>query len=194
MLNDNHLAQDKQLIEIRPIWGILFLLGIHTIYLYNWAFQNKSNFLTLILVFIIGITVSAAYYFSDKKVSYLDVSDFLLSLLLIIGAVVCYILNVKLDLGSVVSTGFVGLMASFVPKILSKNSNYNQSPTYIYCGAFIGMCSYEIAGSISFIIISASLSAIIYCMSKNVLVGYGGKLGTIAFGGVYLASLIFNIL
>ncbi|MCP9199947.1 hypothetical protein MKO06_08520 [Gramella sp. GC03-9] len=67
-------------------------------------------------------------------------------------------------------------------------------PVALYCGAFAGMTSPLVAGSYSFIILAGLMSGIILAISKTSFHGFGGKLGTIAFGGVCCVSLIIYIL
>ena len=63
-------------------------------------------------------------------------------------------------------------------------------PPAIYCGVFVGMSSAVIVPSVGFILAAGILAGVIYILSKNIFLGMGGKLGTMAFGGVLLVSLI----
>jgi len=108
-----------------------------------------------------------------------------------IGAVICYLLNIYANFGGVLSAGLTGTIASFIPAIRKKSEYLKQVPAPIYCGAFIGMSSTSIASSIYFVIIAGLISGIIFMLSKSLFVGIGGKLGTVAFAGVVIASFIF---
>ncbi|WP_338731316.1 hypothetical protein [Mangrovimonas cancribranchiae] len=111
-----------------------------------------------------------------------------------IGALACYALNIYAGLGSVISASTVGTIASFVP-IINKSSSYlKKLPAVIYCGTFIGMSSTEIAPSIGFVLSAGIFAGVLLLLSKNLFLGIGGKLGTIAFAGVVIASLIYWIL
>ena len=108
-----------------------------------------------------------------------------------VGAVLCYILNVTCGLGSILALGIVGTCASFLPA-LNKDSLYlKQIPISLYCGAFVGMSSVETSPSILFVFAAGCLAALLLMISKNLYLGVGGKLGTMAFGGVILSSLIY---
>ena len=52
------------------------------------------------------------------------------------------------------------------------------------------MSSTEISPSIEFAIAAGSITGILYMLSKNLFLGLGGKLGTIAFIGVAVIYLI----
>ena len=110
------------------------------------------------------------------------------------GAVFCYFLSIYANLGSVLAAGITGTLASFLPLINKKSDYLQKLPATIYCGSFVGMSSIAIAPSISFVILAGILASILFILSKNLFVGIGGKLGTIAFGGVVMASLIFFLL
>lgn len=110
-----------------------------------------------------------------------------------IGALICYLLNVNGGLGSILSMGIVGTIASFLP-LLNKKSNYlKQIPASIYCGAFVGMSSVETSPSIGFVLAAGTLAGLYFMISKNLFLGVGGKLGTMAFAGVITATLIYWI-
>jgi len=110
-----------------------------------------------------------------------------------IGAVLCYLLNVLGHLGSVLSAGIMGSMASFIPVLGKKSAYLKKLPAAIYCGAFVGMSRIEIIPNISFVIAAGILAGIFLMFSKNLFLGIGGKLGTIAFVGVVIASLIYSV-
>ncbi|MBL3655179.1 hypothetical protein [Fulvivirga sediminis] len=108
------------------------------------------------------------------------------------GAVLTFFLSSGLHMNSVVSVGLVGLAASFVPKFTGDNLLSQQIPAAIYCGAFVGMTSPDIAHGYQFILLAATTAGVLLILSKNVFHGYGGKLGTMAFGGVVLVAIILE--
>ena len=111
-----------------------------------------------------------------------------------IGAVLCYLLNVNAGLGPILSMGIVGTLASFAPS-LNKNSNYlKQIPASIYCGAFVGMSSVDTTPNIGFVLAAGTVAGLFFMISKNLFLGVGGKLGTMAFAGVTMATLIYWII
>ncbi len=149
---------------------------------------NLSFVLTAILIIL---TMAFGYKhldlhhkdFAYEKLSYV--------LWVPVGAVLCYIINVTCGLGSILALGIVGTCASFLPA-LNKDSLYlKQIPVSLYCGAFVGMSSVETSPSILFVFAAGCLAGLLLMISKNLYLGVGGKLGTMAFGGVILSSLIY---
>ena len=75
---------------------------------------------------------------------------------------------------------------------IKKQSFYlKKLPPALYCGAFIGMSSSAVTPSIYFVIAAGMVAGLFYMFSKNLFLGVGGKLGTIAFVGVVTVSLIY---
>ena len=66
-----------------------------------------------------------------------------------------------------------------------------QIPVSIYCGAFVGMSSVDTSPSILFVFAAGCVAGLLLMVTKNLYLGVGGKLGTIAFGGVILSSLMY---
>jgi hypothetical protein len=50
-----------------------------------------------------------------------------------VGAVMCYLLNLYFDFGSVISAGIIGTLASFLPSINKESYYLKQLPAAIYC-------------------------------------------------------------
>lgn len=109
------------------------------------------------------------------------------------GAVITFWLSRTLHHSPVIAAGTVGLLASFIPSVWPKTSWSGQIPPATYCGAFVGMTSPKVAGDYPFILLAAGSAGILLMLSKNVFHGYGGKLGTIAFGGVALIAVLIKI-
>ena len=155
----------------------------------------KENYETNTVIIIAALLIIASIVFGYK---YLDLhhEDYAYEKISIviwvpIGAIVCYLLNVNGHLGSILAMGIVGTIASFLPS-LNKKSNYlKEIPASIYCGAFVGMSSVETSPSIGFVISAGTLAGLFYMISKNLFLGVGGKLGTMAFAGVITATLIY---
>ena len=91
------------------------------------------------------------------------------------GALVAYTLKVNVGLGAVLSASLVALISSLV------------FPTYgtaIYCGAFVGMTSSQLLVNHAELAFAASIAGILFLLADRAYNGFGGKLGTIAFGSV----------
>ena len=144
--------------------------------------------------FLIGLLVSTGIYFSTKFSQNNYYNNLLLILFTIVGAIITYILAVEFNTGAVIASALVGTTASFIP-FLNKNSRQiKEIPKAIYCGSFVGMTTSFISQGYLFILLAGIATGLLYVLSKNTFIGVGGKLGTMAFGGVVIAFflLIYN--
>lgn len=156
-----------------------------------------NEFSVLVFIGVIGFlalfSLVKMAHESHKK----PTKNYLLTLFVTLGAFLTYIINLKLDTGPVIASAFIGTLGSLIPVIFRniKNRIVKEIPPAIYCGTFVGMTSASIGATHWFIILSGFIAGILYVLSTNTFVGVGGKLGTIAFGGVafvFLLSLIFR--
>lgn len=151
---------------------------------------ESNNFLIVTSVLLIALTIFFGYRYLDlhhEEHSYEKVS---VVIWVPIGALICYSLNVYGDLGSVLAAGITGTTASFIPAINKKSDYLEKLPAAIYCGAFVGMSSVEISPSVGFIVTAGVLTGVFFMLSKNLFLGIGGKLGSIAFLGVVVIYLL----
>lgn len=110
-----------------------------------------------------------------------------------VGALFCHLLHTYTDFGTVLSAGFVGTLSSFIPLLNKKSTYLKQLPTSIYCGVFVGMSSAAVTPSLGFVVTAGILAGLFLLLSKNLFVGIGGKLGTMALLGV-LVIYLMNLL
>lgn len=110
-----------------------------------------------------------------------------------IAGILTYYISVGLHFGPVIASAGIGFLASYLPSV-SSSTFLKSLPVPIYCGTFVGMCSSFLAEDYFFVAYAGLVAGIIYLIARDALNGVGGKLGTIAFGGVVVASLIFSLL
>lgn len=106
------------------------------------------------------------------------------------GAIITYVLCSSFGISSVLSASLVGLFASFIPYFFKKNIFIQGMPTAVYCGAFVGMTNVNVATDYVFITLASAITGLLLVGTKDTFHGVGGKLGTLAFGGVALAFFI----
>ncbi|GEO19664.1 hypothetical protein CQA01_01980 [Cyclobacterium qasimii] len=152
---------------------------------------ESETFVAVALLLLISITMLLGYRYFDLHHEAYAYENIFVVLWVPVGAVICYLLNVSVGLGSVLSAGITGTLASFLPLINKKSEYINKIPAAIYCGAFIGMSSLKITPSIGFVVAAGMVGSGIMLLSKNLFLGIGGKLGTVAFVGVVIVSLIY---
>lgn len=97
------------------------------------------------------------------------------------GAMSTALLNHYLNLGPVIASSLVGLLGVVILKKF-------QIP--IYCGSFVGMASLGVLTNYGGIMLAASLSGFLFLIAGNVFIGFGGKLGAIAYFGTFLAAVL----
>lgn len=151
---------------------------------------ESNNFATILSIIIVTLVLISGYKYLDLHHEEYVYENISVVVWVPIGAVTCYLLNTSTDLGSVLSVGITGAVASFLPSFDKKSDYFSKLPAAIYCGAFIGMSSVKIAPSIGFVIAAAILAGLSFMLAKNLFVGIGGKFGSIAFGSMVIISLI----
>lgn len=179
--------------KLIPITSFLFLAFLQVIFLLAIFFEKISNFsigvFILISLVVLGIGyINTQICETDKCIDSITQVFFVL-----IGAVGTYFLSINLSLGAVIASGVCGTLGSFLPLINKKSEILKTAPVALYCGSFVGMSSPLIAKNIIFVALAGLIAGLIYIFSKNVMNGFGGKLGTIAFGAVFVLSLFMYL-
>lgn len=172
----------------------VFIL-LHFAFLLAAVFENMNSKLSIFI--LISVALLLGFFYSrniHETKETLRKRDILSILFTALGAVITYFLNVQTELGIVLSAALVGLFSSFIPNFDRGNSILEELPGAMYCGAFAGMTAPFVAQGYAFIFFSGILAGIFLIISRNTLVGHGGKLGSIAFGGVSIVSLILFII
>ena len=111
----------------------------------------------------------------------------------ILGGLVTFLLQDQFELSAVLSAGIVGLFGGILPKFIDRPLT-KIAPPAIYCGAFVGMTPPVLAGNYLFILLASFFAGIILILTRENFNGYAGKLGSIAFAGVSLVSLLTYML
>lgn len=94
----------------------------------------------------------------------------------------------KMGLSAVVASCVVGLLGALVGYGM-KDEDLSM---VIFAGSFVGMTTIGFA-SISIILSAGLACGILYVFAEPFFVGYGGKLGAIAFVSVAIIILLFSI-
>ena len=160
------------------------------IFVFNIFFEKFEPLALLGFLVVLSSLLSLAYYYSPRKEEEFFIKDLYLIFFVVLGAISSYLLN--LQLGPVIAAAATGTAASFVPGLFRKKriGIWSEFPAAVYCGAFVGMTAPSVAGNLSFIVFSGFIAGGFLLIAKNIFNGFGGKLGTIAFGGVALSSVI----
>lgn len=99
------------------------------------------------------------------------------------GGVLTYGLAAFIGVNAVLASGLVGVMAALFLKPYA---------VAIFCGSFIGMSSPELL-SFPNLLVAALIASILFVLTKDGFNGVGGKLGTIALSGVFIACALMEL-
>ncbi|WP_437919491.1 hypothetical protein [Sphingobacterium sp. LRF_L2] len=173
-------------------YGIMLLLFVAQLLFLSAIFREKSATYTIPL-FILSIIILLAYTYLKyrKHEEEHEFESLRVAIWVPVGAVLTYLFSRYVGLSVVFSAACIGFLGSMLPNIWKKSSFVQQLPAALYCGAFVGMSSPRVADGIGFVLVAGFFTATFLVVSKSVLRGVGGKLGTLAFVGVLFAYLIF---
>ena len=122
----------------------------------------------------------------------LHTNDWIYALCTSIGAITTYFLSVNLKLGPILGASIVGVIASAISYFFRSKEVFKQLPIAFYCGAFVGMSAEFILNNIVIVGLSGFLAGLIFIGTKNILIGIGGRLGTIAFLSVCIVYVLIK--
>lgn len=168
---------------------IFWLLKLTVIYFLSstlFSFWEKFNFpFFLSGIILFGVLVSGFKYADEVQFVAENKGEWKIAvnalLANIAGALLTFWASQGLGIGPVLASAVVGLLGSLLlPKVGAE----------IYTGSFVGMCSKVIAPQFSWLLLAGMIAGLIYYLSRHVLVGFGGKLGTTAFTSVILVTLM----
>ena len=115
----------------------------------------------------------------------------LITLLIIIGgclgAIGTFQLQ-KVGLSPVVASCGIGLLGALIGYLM-KNEDLAM---VIFAGSFVGMTTVSIA-TLSIMLIAGLACGVLYVLTEPIFVGYGGKLGAIAFVSVAIVLGLFMV-
>lgn len=178
----------------------LLLLGlIHLVFLVSIGINASIHMGLRIALLSSLILLIVAYVRTPRSNQQHSTTETLLTPVLVaVATVLTYIMSVDLHLGPVIASACVGLIASYIPNLAGlfreRSNRVNTLPAAIYCGTFAGMSSTFIAPDYIIVSYIGLATGFIYVLTRAALNGVGGKLGTIAFGGVFFVSLIYSLL
>ena len=108
-----------------------------------------------------------------------------------LGFVACFAMHTTFTMPLVISAALAGLIGSFIPF----PEQYKNHPyAAIYAGSFAGMCSASLISSYWEIAIISLIGASLYVLTMNRFIGFGGKLGGVAFASVAIFVLARGII
>ena len=146
-----------------------------------WVLHSLGGFLVaLILLGLILALIREALH-PTIKTSAAKIRDFSLIMVShIAGAWLTFELSHTFGLGAVLASALIGLIGGIF---------FPQFGAPIFCGSFVGMCSADVYIHGYDVLLAGAFAGLVYILGREVLNGFGGKLGTIAFAGTLLTGL-----
>lgn len=165
----------------------VILFGVHALFLLMIIIEHNDDPKIILLTSIIaGLMLTGYLLKNHNHILEKKIGDFWLTSVLI-GAFATY--GISLYTNAAIASSFIGLVGSFLPE--KKISGLNISPAAIYCGSFVGMTSFiSELDTLLTIGLGSIFTAIIFWRLQHAFTGYGGKLGSIAFGGSVIGAII----
>lgn len=167
---------------------------VQVVFLFAIFREHSQSWWTIASILILCPLILLTYMRGNLHHKSHQYEHILVALWIPIAALASFYLNHYCALGPVIPAALLGTLASFIP-LLRKRSHYlQQIPAAIYCGAFIGMSSRGVAPDFTFILTAGCFTALLLILSKSLFSGLGGKLGTLAFAGVVIASFLYFLI
>jgi hypothetical protein len=162
-----------------------FVIVFILLYSYINVLFNPREVMLDILYFSLLVVLSYGIY---KAIKNEDKSNILITfkdpdiIFVFLGTIITYLIVRHLNVNVVIASCTIGIAAHFLLR---------KFETPIYCGSFAGMASFALF-SYSEVFVLALVCGIVYVLTKPILKGYGGKLGTIAFISSLIVHSLFN--
>lgn len=163
------------------------LPAIHLAFLVPVFFHFSWRLTGLSLALLVGI-LAFYFYKHEVQLTHKTTINFLIPIGMFFGGFTTFFLHHNLALGAGISAGTIGLIGSFSNHLPIKNSA--TLPAIIYCGTFVGMSAELTDFPMVFVALACLFSSVFYQLTEGKLNGIGGKLGSVAFGGVFFAYFI----
>jgi hypothetical protein len=179
-------SSKRWIISNKLLFWLLKLTVIYFLGSILFSFWEKFNFpFFLSGIILFGVLVSGFKYADEVHLVADKKGDWKIAVYALLantaGALLTFWASQDLGFGPVIASAVVGLVGSLLlPKVSAE----------IYTGSFVGMCSIGIAPHFSRLLMAGMFAGLIFYTSRHVLIGFGGKLGTIAFTSVILATLM----
>jgi len=161
-----------------------FLLFFYIMMIYEAAPLVKTLLLIGVLLLAEGLYfVKIELGFKGKRFE----NDFAVLISVTLASIVTFVISVK-GAGPVIAAAAVGLVYGIVSEGVGKDWKSLSAP--VYCGAFVGMSFELIFTQLWMVALAGLIAGIVYVIAKEVFVGIGGKMGTIAFIGSLIAKML----
>jgi hypothetical protein len=183
------LHLEKKMKDPNRIFSTLLLLfaSIQCLFLGTIIFE-RANRLEVGIFIVVFLLILASHYetYSGKRFR-MEFDRWRIAIWVFFGSFATFGLR-TLGVDTVIATALVGMVGGLLEVIFKSNSYFRQVPAAVYCGAFISMTN--LTNDPGFILLSSVFTCLLFFVSKSILHGIGGRLGTMAFIGVVMAYFV----
>ncbi|MBP8851096.1 MAG: hypothetical protein KBG80_11140 [Breznakibacter sp.] len=186
-------------------WLTMLLIGsiqLHFIYLVSQTNSITNSQLATIGLTSLALLLMVGYYFTHKRsltkiririqynrsIKFIALNDLLLIMATMSGTLSIFYLKQWVHLPPIIVATFVATIVTLLLQIKELEILHGCDFAF-YAGIFTGLTS-NLNNSPFFIVLASLLTAVLYILSKNLLVGVGGRLGSFAFVAIWLTTLI----
>lgn len=166
---------------------LLLFASIQCVFLGTILFE-QANHLEVGLFALIFLLILASHFqaFSNQRIQ-IEFDRWRVAIWVFFGSFAAFGLR-TFGWDAVIATATVGLFGGLLELVFKSRPYFRQIPSAIYCGAFISMTNFT--NEAGFILIASAFTCLLFFVSKSVLHGIGGRLGTMAFIGVVMAYAV----
>ena len=180
--------------SLRSVVSLLVLGGIHLFFLVGLMLDESLSFeLNLVRLSCLIFVVLGYARFSNPVGTYTKIETLLTPFVITVAGICTYSISIDLALGPVIAAAGIAFIGSYIPNLF-KSPTAAALPAPIYCGSFVGMCGTYLTEDYFFIAHAGLSAGIVYLLTRDAFNGMGGKLGTIAFGGISVVAFIYEAL
>ncbi|RFC53508.1 hypothetical protein [Brumimicrobium aurantiacum] len=172
------------------IIGYSLFLFLHLFFLVV-CLLNISEFNLNAVVFLLIIVLIGFGYTKIFREKFNSIGHVIEFSVLVLGSLITFYLNNYLGWGAVISSAAVGLAGGLLPYLKRSSTILPSIAIAVYCGSFVGMASTSLFTEVHHIFIASAISGLFYVYTRGLLIGFGGKLGSVAFSGVLATVLLF---
>lgn len=166
---------------------LLLFASIQCLFLGTIIFE-RANHLEVGLFVVVFLLILGSHFqtYSKQRFS-VEFDRWRISIWVFFGSLATFGLR-SLGCDTVIATALVGLFGAMLEVAFKSTAYFRQVPAAIYCGAFISMTN--LTNDAGFILMASAFTCLIFFVSKSILHGIGGRLGTMAFIGVVMAYVV----
>lgn len=166
---------------------LLLFASIQCLFLGTIIFE-RANHLEVGLFVVVFLLILASHFQTYSSQGFrVEFSRWRVALWVFFGSFATFGLR-SIGVDTVIATASVGLLGGLLEIAFKSNAYFRQVPSAIYCGAFISMTN--LTNDAGFILLASVFTCLLFFVSKSILQGIGGRLGTMAFIGVVMAYFV----